>query len=79
MSMSKFMAKAPPRSPILVDSREAARLLSISPRKLWELANRGQIHSLKIGKCVRYRVADLDAWKQQQIATTTPATGPTSA
>ncbi len=74
MTMLKFMTTPPASSPILVDSREAARLLSISPRTLWQLTKVGEIPSLKIGRSVRYRVADLDNWTQQQIsaATTTP-------
>jgi excisionase family DNA binding protein len=68
MSMSQFMKSSPAPSPILVDCREAARLLSISPRTLWHLTNDGEIPSLKIGKkCVRYRLIDLDAWTQKQV------------
>src|SRR5262249_10548236 len=67
MSMSQLMSKPSPSSPILVDPREAARLLSISPRKLWQLTKDGEIPSLKIGKSVRYRVADLDSWTQKQL------------
>lgn len=75
MSMSKFMTKPPPKSPILIDSREAARLLSISPRKLWELTNVGEIPSLRIGRAVRYRVADLEAWTERQVTAAAPAEG----
>ena len=54
--------RPPPPPPILVDGREAARLMSISPRKLWDLTARREVRSLKVGRCVRYRVADLHAW-----------------
>jgi excisionase family DNA binding protein len=67
MSTPKFMTKPPPPTPILVDCREASRLLSISPRKLWELTKLGEIPSLKIGKSVRYRIVDLEAWTRQQV------------
>ena len=40
--------------------------LSISPRKLWDLTSRHEIPSLKIGRCVRYRVADLHIWTEKQ-------------
>ncbi|HEY1685902.1 MAG TPA: helix-turn-helix domain-containing protein [Tepidisphaeraceae bacterium] len=51
---------------ILVDTREAARRLAISPRTLWQLTKNRIVPSLKIGKCVRYRAADLDDWTRQQ-------------
>src|SRR5271170_5630355 len=53
---------------ILVDAREAARRLAISPRTLWQLTKDRVVPSIKIGKCVRYRVADLDDWTREQIA-----------
>ena len=71
MSMQKFMTPPPPPSPILIDCHGAARLLSISERKLWDLTKAGEIPSLKIGKkSVRYRVADLEAWTQKQVDAT---------
>ena len=48
--------------PLLVDKRGAARLLSISERKLWELTNRREIPHVRIGKSVRYAPADLREW-----------------
>ncbi|MBK9383533.1 MAG: helix-turn-helix domain-containing protein [Planctomycetes bacterium] len=47
---------------LLVRAPEAARRLSISPRKLWELTNRREIPHLRIGRSVLYRVAALEAW-----------------
>ena len=44
---------------LLVDEREAARLLSISPRKLWGLRASGAIACVRIGSAVRYRTEDL--------------------
>jgi excisionase family DNA binding protein len=49
-------------APLLVNRQEAAALLSISERKLWELTNRGVTPCVRIGRAVRYRVADLEAW-----------------
>ena len=51
---------------ILIDAREAARRLSISPRTLWDLTKNRIVPSIKIGKCVRYRVADLEDWTRRQ-------------
>ena len=41
--------------PLLVDAREAARLLAISPRTLWSLSKTGEIPVVRLGKrAVRY-------------------------
>ena len=53
---------------LAVRPAEAARMLGISPRKLWELTNRGEIPAAKAGRVVLYRVTDLDAWLAAQIA-----------
>jgi len=74
MSTSKFMTKPEPSTPILVDAREASRLLSISPRTLWQLTKDQEIPSLKRRRIVRYRVTDLEAWAQQQVAAATTTT-----
>jgi excisionase family DNA binding protein len=63
------MKPQPVCSPLLVDCKQASRLLSICERKLWQMTKDRQIPSLKIGKSVRYRVADLDRWTQQQAQT----------
>jgi predicted DNA-binding transcriptional regulator AlpA len=54
--------------PLLVDVREAARLLACSERTLWGLTSpRGPIPSVKIGRrSVRYSVADLQAFVDAQ-------------
>ena len=47
---------------LLLNAHEAARLLSISPRSLWTLANRGIVPTVRIGhKMVRWDRADLVA------------------
>lgn len=46
--------------PLLVSPREAAKLLSISPRTLWGLTSpRGPIAVVHLGRLVRYSVDDL--------------------
>lgn len=55
-------SKTAESTPILVDAKRAAAMLSISPRKLWELTNCGAIERVRIDRAVRYRVADLEAW-----------------
>lgn len=44
---------------LLLNAKEAADALAISPRKLWELTNTGDIRCVRIGKAVRYAVDDL--------------------
>lgn len=50
------------RCPGLVNEKEAARILNISPGTLsvWRCTNRYRLPFVKIGKAVRYRVADLE-------------------
>jgi len=47
---------------MLLRPREAADVLAISPRKLWELTNRGEIPCIRIGRSVRYDPDDLKKW-----------------
>lgn len=48
---------------ILIDGVEASRLLDVSLRTLWNLAHRDkEIPFVKVGKLVKYRRADLEAW-----------------
>ena len=49
----------------LVKTKPAAEYLSISTRKLWELTNCGEIPHVRIGRSVRYRPEDLDAYIQR--------------
>ena len=47
---------------LLVCSRDAARLLSISERTLWSLVKEGQIACVRIGTCKRYSLGVLEAF-----------------
>lgn len=46
----------------LLTAREAAEILTISPRHLWDLTKRGVLPAIKIGRSVRYARADIDAF-----------------
>ena len=46
----------------LVNTRQAARYLGISPRSLWSLYNRGELPTVRLGRSVRFDVDDLDIW-----------------
>lgn len=52
--------------PLLLKPADAARALSLSPRKLWSLTAGGEIPCVRIGKAVRYDLADLRAWIERQ-------------
>lgn len=55
---------APPREPLALRPREAAKLLGIGRRLLWQETNAGRIPHLRIGRCILYPVASL----QQMLA-----------
>src|SRR3972149_4468455 len=59
----------PPHEPLAVNSREAARLLAISPRTLWSLTKpRGPIACIRLGRAVRYSLAALREFLDNQQA-----------
>lgn len=45
--------------PLLLRATDAAKMLAISPRKLWTLTNCREIRCVRIGGAVRYDPADL--------------------
>ena len=49
----------------LITRTEAMQYLCISEHKLWELTRDGHIPAIKIGRAVRYDVADLDLFIQR--------------
>lgn len=59
---NKAMQHAP--EPLLVGVTEAARLLSVSPRTIWALTKEGKLHSIRIGRAVRYSYPELHAFVQ---------------
>ena len=48
--------------PLLINSRAAARSLSISERTLFTLAERGEFRKIYVGRAVRYSVDELKSW-----------------
>lgn len=53
---------------LLISPREAAKLLSISERKLWTMthAESPGVPYVRCGRLVRYAPADLQAWIEAQ-------------
>jgi excisionase family DNA binding protein len=53
-------------APIFLRPRDAAQKLAVSERTLWSMTvPRGPIPAAKIGRAVRYRLADLEAFAAQ--------------
>lgn len=53
---------------LAVRPREAANLLGVSLRTLWEwTAPRGTLPAIKIGRAVLYRRVDLEHWLAQHV------------
>ena len=60
------MATESVQSPLALRPQEAANALRISPRKLWSMTASGEIPHIRLGRCVRYPVDDLQRWIDQQ-------------
>lgn len=43
----------------LLTSKEAARFLGVSERTLWTIKDEGRLPSIKVRRCVRYKMDDL--------------------
>jgi len=50
----------------LVNVKEAAAYLCVCERTLWELSQEHQIETVRIGRAVRYDIADLNAFIDRQ-------------
>lgn len=53
----------------LLTLEEAASILSLSPRTLSRLLRRGEIPTVRIGRLVRIRTADVHSWVERQEQT----------
>ncbi len=51
---------------ILLTPQQAAEALAISPRKLWGMTSSGEIPHVRLGRSVRYPIADLQRWIDRQ-------------
>lgn len=51
--------------PLLVNAREAARMLAVCERTIYNLVERGELSIIHIGRATRFAVADLRAWIQR--------------
>lgn len=56
------MSNSTPTNPtLLLTPQQAAEALAISPRKLWSMTASGEIPHVRLGRCVRYSIRDLEA------------------
>ena len=57
-----------PHARLLVTPREAARMLAVSPRKLWNMTfvESPRLPCVRVGRLVRYSIADLRQWVESQ-------------
>lgn len=66
------MSKDLETSPLALRPREAARLLAVSPRTLWEWTRAGLVPCVRVGTgkrlTVLYPVAELKSWLERQAA-----------
>jgi excisionase family DNA binding protein len=60
MSVEPLTPIGTPR--LLFTPREAAKALSVCEKTLWSLSKRGDLPAVRIGRAVRYDVADLRAF-----------------
>jgi excisionase family DNA binding protein len=51
----------------LIDAQDAARILKLHPVTVREMAARGDIPCLRIGRVWRFRASSLDAWVESQL------------
>lgn len=51
----------------LIDAHEVARMLRLHPVTVREMASRGEIPAMRIGRVWRFRPSTLDAWIDCQL------------
>ena len=55
-------SKPPESLKILLSLSEAAASLAISERKLWGMTANHEIPHIRLGRCLRFSVKDLERW-----------------
>ncbi|MDG2383565.1 MAG: helix-turn-helix domain-containing protein [Pirellulaceae bacterium] len=60
------MQNSPNKPALLLTHQQAADALAISPRKLSGMTASGEIPHIRLGRCVRYPVNDLQRWIDEQ-------------
>lgn len=60
--MDIYKRNEPELPPLLVNAKQAGRMLSVCERTIFNLVGRGELRAIHIGKSVRFAVEDLKAW-----------------
>ncbi len=62
--------------PMVVDEEQAARMLGISRRMVFEFRSKGELQYVKLGRLIRYRVSDIQTFlERKRIETNSHASG----
>ena len=59
-------SSSPAKTVLLLTPAQAADALAISPRKLWGMTASGEIPHVRLGRCVRYPLDELQRWIDEQ-------------
>jgi excisionase family DNA binding protein len=51
----------------LIDAKQAAEILNISPTKIKRMAQAGQVPAIQIGNRWKFRASWLDAWLNSRV------------
>lgn len=52
---------------LLLNIQEAAEALGISQRKLWGMTDSREIPHVRLGRCLRYPVRELEQWINEHM------------
>ena len=62
--------------PMVVDEDQAAQMLGISRRMVFEFRSKGELQYVKLGRLIRYRVSDIQTFlERKRIETNSHARG----
>ena len=62
--------------PMVVDEDQAAQMLGISRRMVFEFRSKGELQYVKLGRLIRYRVSDIQMFlERKRIETNSHASG----
>lgn len=66
MNVEIYRRQEPELPLLLVNAKQAGRMLSVCERTIFNLVARGELRAIHIGKSVRFAVEDLKAWIARQ-------------
>ncbi|MFM8401723.1 MAG: helix-turn-helix domain-containing protein, partial [Pirellula sp.] len=52
--------------PMVVDEDQAAQMLGISRRMVFEFRSKGELQYVKLGRLIRYRVSDIQTFLERK-------------